>query len=390
MIDYNKLLSGRIVDIKPSGIRRFFNVAAEMDDCISLGVGEPDFVTPWRIREAGIKSLQDGKTWYTANVGMPDLLDQISNYMNRRFALSYDAKTQMLVTVGGSEAIDLCMRSLIDPGDEVIIPMPSFVCYEPIALMCGGKVVGIETKAENNFRLTADELRAAITPKTKLLVLPYPNNPTGGVMRRQHLEEIAAVLTGTNILVMADELYAELTYGAPHISIANISDDMYSRTVVINGFSKAFAMTGWRIGFACGPAPVIAQMLKLHQYSIMCAPTTAQYAAIVALRECDDSVESMKNEYNMRRRFVTDTFNKMGLTCFEPEGAFYVFPSIKSTGMTSIAFCESLLRSKRVAVVPGDAFGACGEGHIRVSYSYSVSHLAEATQRIAAFLEELP
>ena len=389
MIDYDKLLSRSIVDIKPSGIRRFFNVAAEMKDCISLGVGEPDFVTPWRIREAGIESLQDGKTWYTANVGMSELVNEISYYMDRRFNLKYDTATQIMVTVGGSEAIDLCMRTVINPGDEVIIPMPSFVCYAPIAKMCGAEVVTIETKAENKFRLTAAELRAAITPKTKLLILPFPNNPTGSVMRREHLQAIAEVIEGTDILVLSDELYAELTYGTNHVSIANISSDMYERTVVINGFSKAFAMTGWRIGFACGPAGILSQMLKLHQYAIMCAPTTAQYAAITALRECGDSVEAMKNEYNMRRRFVTDTFNRIGLSCFEPEGAFYVFPSISGTGLSSIEFCEKLLRAKRVAVVPGDAFGECGEGHIRVSYSYSVSHLAEATKRIEEFLKEL-
>lgn len=389
MIEYNKLLSHKINGLKPSGIRRFFNVAAEMEGCISLGVGEPDFVTPWRIREAGIESLQDGKTWYTANVGISELLQEISKYMSRRFSLSYNKADQILVTVGGSEAIDLCMRSLINEGDEVIVPMPSFVCYDPIARICGADVVSINTKAENKFRVTAEELRAAISPKTKLLVLPFPNNPTGGVMRREHLVEIAKVLEGTDIVVLADELYAELTYGEKHVSIANISEDMYNRTVVINGFSKAFAMTGWRLGFACGPSAIIEQMLKLHQYSIMCAPTMAQYAAVAALRECESAVESMKNEYDMRRRFMTDTFNRMGLPCFEPEGAFYVFPYIKNTGMTSIEFCEKLLHSKLVAVVPGDAFGECGEGHIRVSYSYSVSHLAEAAKRIEEFLKEL-
>lgn len=387
-MDYEKLISRRLLDVKPSGIRKFFSLAAEIEDCISLGVGEPDFVTPWRIREAGITSLTDGKTWYTANVGLPVLIDEIDKYMERRFDLSY-TPDQTMVTVGGSEAIDMCIRALIDEGDEVILPMPCFVCYEPIVQVSGGVVVPINTKAENSFRLTADELRAAITPKTKMLILPFPNNPTGAVMRRQHLEEIAAVLEGTDIVILSDELYAELTYGQHHVSPANISRDMYDRTVVINGFSKAYAMTGWRLGFACGPEPIIAQMLKLHQFSIMCAPTMSQYAAIAALRDCDDVVRDMVNEYNMRRRFVTDAFNRLNLACFEPEGAFYVFPCIQRTGMTSLEFCERLLQSKRVAVVPGDAFGACGEGFVRVSYSYSVKHLAEALRRIEEFLGEL-
>lgn len=390
MINYEKLLNDKVQKLKPSGIRRFFSLAADMPECISLGVGEPDFVTPWKIRDAGITSLERGKTWYTANAGMNELRDEISKYMLRRFGLTYDSKTEVTVTVGGSEAIDLCMRSLIEAGDEVIIPMPSFVAYEPIARMCDAKVVIVETKAENSFRLTADELKAAITDKTKLLIFPFPNNPTGAVMRRRHLEEIAKVLEGTDIIVLSDEIYAELTYGeAKHVSIASLSQDMWDRTVVVQGFSKAYAMTGWRLGYACGPAPIIKQMLKLHQFAIMCAPTTSQYAAITALSECDDSVEAMVNEYAMRRRFVVDSFNKLGLTCFEPEGAFYVFPSIKITGMTSLEFCEKLLYSKHIAVVPGDAFGDCGEGFIRVSYSYSVAHLAEAIKRIGEFLTEL-
>ena len=390
MINYEKLLNDKVQKLKPSGIRRFFSLAADMPECISLGVGEPDFVTPWKIRDAGITSLERGKTWYTANAGMNELRDEISKYMLRRFGLTYDSKTEVTVTVGGSEAIDLCMRSLIEAGDEVIIPMPSFVAYEPIARMCDAKVVIIETKAENSFRLTADELKAVITDKTKLLIFPFPNNPTGAVMRRRHLEEIAKVLEGTDIIVLSDEIYAELTYGeAKHVSIASLSQDMWDRTVVVQGFSKAYAMTGWRLGYACGPAPIIKQMLKLHQFAIMCAPTTSQYAAITALSECDDSVEAMVNEYAMRRRFVVDSFNKLGLTCFEPEGAFYVFPSIKITGMTSLEFCEKLLYSKHIAVVPGDAFGDCGEGFIRVSYSYSVAHLAEAIKRIGEFLTEL-
>lgn len=388
MIEYNKLLAQSIVDIKPSGIRRFFSLAAEMEDCISLGVGEPDFVTPWRIREAGIQSLEQGKTWYTANVGLRGLIDEIFRYMLRRFNLNYNA-SQVLVTVGGSEGIDLCMRVLLNPGDEVIIPTPSFVCYAPLARMCGAAVVEIETRAEDGFRLTAQALRAAITPRTKLLVLPYPNNPTGAVLRRPHLEELARVLEGTDVMVLSDELYAELTYGEPHLSIAGLSRDMLERTVVINGFSKAFAMTGWRLGFACGPEPVMAQMLKLHQYAIMCAPTMAQYAAVTALRDCENAVASMRDEYNMRRQLVVKWLNRMGLPCFNPEGAFYAFPSIQSTGLTSLEFCERLLHAKQVAIVPGDAFGDCGKGFVRVSYSYSVSHLSEGLERIEQFLKEL-
>ena len=389
-MDYEKLLSPRLKTLKPSGIRRFFSIAAELEDCISIGVGEPDFVTPWKIREAGIESLERGRTWYTANAGLEELRCEIASYQKRRFGLTYDAKSEVFVTVGGSEAIDLCCRAVLSEGDEVILPAPCFVAYEPIARMCGASVVEIPTKPENGFRLTADELRAAITPRTKLLVLPFPNNPTGAVMRREHLEEIAAVLKGTDIFVMSDEIYAELTYGdRPHVSPASISRDMWERTIVASGFSKAYAMTGWRLGYLCGPAPLVEQMIKLHQFAIMCAPTMAQYAAVTALRECEESVETMATEYNMRRRLVTDGFNRMGLTCFEPEGAFYVFPSIRKTGLTSQEFCEKLLYSKRVAVVPGDAFGACGEGHIRVSYCYSVKHLVEAMKRIEAFLKEL-
>lgn len=383
------MLNETIQGLKPSGIRRFFGIAAEMEDCISLGVGEPDFATPWKIREAGIKSLEKGRTWYTANAGLPELRGEISKYQKRRFGLDYDPESEVFVTVGGSEGIDLCCRSVLAPGDEVILPTPCFVAYDPIARMCGAKVVEVATRAENGFRLTADELRAAITQKTKLLVLPFPNNPTGAVMRREHLEEIADVLKGTNICVLSDEIYAELTYGSrPHVSPASISRDMWERTVVVNGFSKAYAMTGWRLGYLCGPEPLIKQMIKLHQFALMCAPTTSQYAAIVAMRECDESIEMMATEYNMRRRLVTDGFNRMGLNCFEPEGAFYIFPSIKSTGLTSLEFCEKLLYGKHVAVVPGDAFGACGEGYIRVSYCYSVKHLVEAIKRIGEFVKE--
>lgn len=389
MIDYEKLLCSRIKELKPSGIRRFFSIAAEMEDCISLGVGEPDFVTPWKIRDAGIRSLDSGKTWYTANAGLAALRAEICEYLERRFSLHYCVE-ETFVTVGGSEAIDLMMRCTVNEGDEVILPTPCFVAYDACAHMCGAKVVPIATKAENSFRLTADELRAAITPKTKLLIMPFPNNPTGAVMRREHLEEIAEVLYGTDILVMSDEIYAELTYGGErHVSIASISEDMRSRTVIVNGFSKAYAMTGWRLGYLCGPQPLIEQMLKLHQYALMCAPTMAQYAAITALRECDDSVEAMATEYNMRRRLIVDGFNRIGMPCYEPQGAFYAFPSIKSTGMKSLEFCEKLLQSQCVALVPGDAFGASGEGFVRASYSYSVAHIAEALRRVELFLKEL-
>lgn len=389
MMDYSKILSQRAVQLKPSGIRRFFDIAAEMKDVISLGVGEPDFKTPWSIRRAGIESLEKGHTWYTANAGLLGLRTEISNYLNRRFSLDYDSKHNIFVTVGGSEAIDLCIRSIVEPGDEVLVVEPSFVCYDPITRLTGGVPVPIATKAEDSFRLTAKQLKAAITPKTKLLVLPFPNNPTGGIMRREHLEEIADVLRGTDIMVLSDEIYAELTYGKEkHVSFASI-DGMKERTIVVNGFSKAYAMTGWRLGYAAGPAPIIEQMIKLHQYAIMCAPTTSQYAAIEALRNCDKEIERMRDEYDMRRRLVVEGFNRIGLTCFEPEGAFYVFPSIEKTGMTSNEFCMKLLEAEHVAVVPGDAFGKSGEGHIRVSYSYSVNHLLEALKRIEHFLNTI-
>ncbi|MBR2640542.1 MAG: aminotransferase class I/II-fold pyridoxal phosphate-dependent enzyme [Oscillospiraceae bacterium] len=376
------------MDLKPSGIRKFFDLAAEVKDVIALTIGEPDFRTPWHIREAGIKSLEKGRTWYTANAGLIELRQEASKYLKRRFNLDYNA-SDIFITVGGSEAIDLTIRALIDNGDEMLLPIPSFVCYDPICRLAGGKVVTIETKRENDFRLTAEELRAAITPKTKLLVLPFPNNPTGAVMRREHLEEIAEVLRGTDIMVLSDEIYAELTYGDErHVSIAEI-DGMKERTIIVNGFSKAYAMTGWRLGYVAGPSPIIQQMLKIHQYAIMSSPTTSQYAAIVAMRDCDNEVEEMKRQYDMRRRFLVKAFNDMGLDCFTPEGAFYVFPCIKSTGLTSEEFCEKLLHSKKVAVVPGGAFGSSGEGFVRVSYSYSLDHIMEATKRIKEFLEEL-
>ena len=388
VMDYSKLISPAAQAMRPSGIRKFFDLAAEMKDCISLGVGEPDFKTPWRIRDAAIKSLQAGRTTYTANAGMKELRIEIANYMKRRFGLEYDALGEVLVTVGGSEAIDLCIRSLVAPGDEVIIPEPCFVCYQPITTLTGGVPVPVALRAEDEFRLTPEALKAAITPRTKLLILPFPSNPTGAVMEREDLEAIAEVLRDTNIIVLSDEIYAELNYGANrHVSIASLPG-MWERTVVVNGFSKAFAMTGWRMGYACGPKPLIQVMTKLHQNCIMCAPTISQYAAIVAMRECDEEIEEMRQEYDMRRRFLVRRLNEMGLQCFEPKGAFYVFPSIQSTGMTSEEFCEKLLYAKQVAVVPGTAFGDCGEGFVRISYAYSVKHLEQALERIGAFLKE--
>jgi len=388
-MDYNSLLTPTVVNMKPSGIRKFFDIANTMQDVISLGVGEPDFPTPWQIRKAGIISLENSQTRYTSNRGLERLRLEITNYMRRKYSLSYLPEEEVLITVGGSEAIDACIRAVVSPGDEVIIPQPSYVCYEPITQLAGGVPVIIETKAENAFKLTPDELRAAITPRTKVLVLPYPCNPTGAIMERKDLEAIAEVLREHNILVLSDEIYAELTFAdEPHVSIAAI-DGMWERTVVVNGFSKTFSMTGWRLGYACGPAPLMQQILKIHQYAIMCAPTTSQYAAIEALRSCDEAVEQMREEYDMRRRLIVHGFNKLGLTCREPKGAFYAFPCIASTGMTSEEFCERLLYSKRVAVVPGPAFGQGGEGFVRASYCYSTEHIKEALRRIGEFLEEL-
>jgi len=386
-MDYQNGFSRIAAALKPSGIRRFFNVANEMENVISLGVGEPDFKTPWCIRKAGIDSLDKGRTWYTANAGLEALRQEITFYLKRRFDMEYTLP-ETIVTVGGSEGIDLCVRAFVNPGDEVLVPEPSFVAYAAIVQLAGGTAVPIVTKAEDEFRLTAGALRAAITPKTKLLVFPFPNNPTGGVMRREHLEEIAAVLRDTNIYVLADEIYAELTYGGRHVSLTS-QPGMRERTVVVSGFSKAYAMTGWRLGYAVGPQPVIDMMNKIHQYALMCAPTTSQYAAIEAMRSCDEQVEKMAREYNRRRLLLVDLLNKIGLRCFTPGGAFYAFPSIQSTGLTSLEFCEKLLHSKRVAVVPGDAFGDSGEGYVRISYSYSVEHLVEAVERIEAFLKEL-
>ncbi|WP_215533794.1 pyridoxal phosphate-dependent aminotransferase [Solibaculum mannosilyticum] len=389
-MDYENLMTERLRRVKPSGIRRFFDIAAEMDDVISLSVGEPDFMTPWHVRQAGIHSLEKGKTHYTSNSGLMELRREITNYLSRRFQVSYHPENEVLVTVGGSEAIDLCMRSLVDYGDEVIIPEPSFVCYRPITEMAGGIPVIIETKAEDHFRLTAEQLRKAITPRTKLLVLPYPNNPTGAVMRREHLEAIAEVIRGTNIMVLADEIYGELTYGqAHHESIASV-EGMWEHTVLVSGFSKSYAMTGWRLGYACGPKEIIGAMTKLHQFAIMSAPTTAQYAAVEAMRAGDSDIEGMRDEYDMRRRLMVDGLRSLGLDCFEPEGAFYCFPCIRSTGMDSEAFCEKLLFDQKVALVPGSAFGESGEGFVRVSYCYSTKHIIEALKRLKKFLKATP
>ena len=357
-----------------------------MKDAISLGVGEPDFVTPWHVRNEGIYSLEHGYTHYTSNAGLIELRREIVSYMERRQELSYIPETEVVVTVGGSEAIDLCIRSLINPGDEVLIPEPCFVCYAPCTVLAGGVPVPIVTKAENRFKLMPDQLKAAITPKTKLLILPYPNNPTGGIMTREDLEKIAEVLRGTNIMVLSDEIYAELTYGRKHTSIANIAG-MKERTIIVNGFSKTYAMTGWRLGYAVGPAEIISVMTKVHQYAIMSAPTTSQYAAVEALKNGDEDINRMREEYNYRRRVIVDGFRKMGLDCFEPEGAFYVFPSVQSTGLNSNDFSEQLLYKEKVAVVPGTAFGASGEGFIRCSYAYSIANIQEALERIKRFVD---
>ena len=387
-MNYDQILNQKIQGIKPSGIRKFFDILEEMTDAISLGIGEPDFVTPWHIRDAGIYSLERGHTKYTSNAGMLQLRREISAYLNRRFDLQYDYNGQILVTVGGSEAIDLAMRVLITPGDEVIVPVPSFVCYGPLAEMAGGVPVYVELKAENEFRLTPEQLKAAITPKTKLLVLPFPSNPTGGIMERRDLEAIAEVLRGTDIMVLSDEIYAELTYGQRHVSMANLTD-MYERTIVVNGFSKSHAMTGWRMGYVCAPKPIIAAMTKLHQFGIMSAPTTSQYAAVEAMRNGDRDIEHMRGEYDLRRRYLVENLNRIGLTCFEPKGAFYVFPCIKSTGLTSEEFCERFLMEEKVAVIPGSAFGPGGEGYVRACYAASMKDIAEAIARMDNFLTNL-
>ena len=388
MLDYAKILSGKVQEIKPSGIRKFFDLLGDRKDVISLTVGEPDFMTPYHIREAGIESLEKGRTFYTSNNGILELRAEICNYLNRRFGLTYEPKSEVIVTVGGSEAIDLTVRALIEPGDEAIIPVPSFVCYGPIVELAHGKPVFIETKEEDNFKLRPEALRAAITPKTKLLILPYPNNPTGAVMTKDELEEIAQILEGTNIMVLSDEIYGELTYGRRHTAFATVGN-MWERTITVSGFSKAYAMTGWRLGYLCAPKELVTQMHKIHQYAIMCAPTTSQLAAIEALKHGDPDIEMMANEYNRRRKYILDGLRKMGIDTFEAEGAFYVFPRIGKFGLSSDDFCQKLLDEKGVAIVPGNAFGDCGEGYARISYAYSVEHITEALKRMNEFIKEL-
>jgi len=384
------MLAERTVGIKPSGIRKFFDLVSEMDDpeVISLGVGEPDFDTPWHIREEGIYSLERGRTFYTSNSGLKDLRNEICNYLRRMYQVEYNPDTEVMVTVGGSEAIDIGLRAVLNPGEEVIIPQPSYVSYEPCTILAGGKPVILELQEKNEFRLTKEELLAAITPKTKVLILPFPNNPTGSVLRKEDLEDIAEVCIEKDILVMSDEIYSELTYGEKHVTIASLPG-MKERTILINGFSKAYAMTGWRLGYTCAPHVILEQMLKIHQFAIMCAPTTSQYAAVDALKNGDRDVEEMRISYNQRRRFLVHTFRKMGLKCFEPFGAFYVFPSIRELGMTSDEFAMELLEREKVAVVPGTAFGDCGEGFLRISYAYSLDELKHATDRIARFVAEI-
>ena len=381
-------LSKTIESIKPSGIRKFFDIVSEMKDAISLGVGEPDFETPWHIREEGIYALEKGRTFYTSNAGLKALREEISNYINRTQKINYDPMKEILVTVGGSEAIDIGLRAIINPGDEVIIPQPCYVSYEPCALLAGGKPVIINLKAENEFRLTAKELEDSITDKTKVLILPYPNNPTGAVMERNDLEAIAAVIKKHDIIVMSDEIYSELTYSGEHISIASL-DGMQERTILINGFSKSYAMTGWRLGYACAPEPILKQMTKIHQFAIMCAPTTSQYAAVEALKNGDKDVDMMRQSYNQRRRFLMKRFREIGLDCFEPFGAFYVFPCIKEFGMSSEDFAMKFLEEERVAVVPGTAFGLSGEGFLRISYAYSMENLKIAIDRLERFVKKL-
>lgn len=387
-MDYNKILSDKIKNIKPSGIRKFFDIAAQMEGVISLGVGEPDFPTPWSVRKVAIDTIERKRTVYTANPGLIELRKAICERIHKKTGLEYDTD-EIIITVGGSEAIDLAIRSIVDPGDEVLIVEPSFVCYAPITELSGGVVVPLETSADTDFKLTAETLRSKITDKTKMLILPYPNNPTGGIMAREELEPIAEVLRDTNIVVLSDEIYSELTYGdETHTSIAQLGG-MKERTIVVNGFSKAYAMTGWRLGYVSGPKPIIEQMLKLHQYAIMSSPTISQYAGIEAIRNCDNEIAKMVKEYDARRRLIVKEFNRMGLTCFEPKGAFYVFPCIKSTGLSSEEFCARLVEEYKVAIVPGNAFGSSGEGYVRVSYAYSINHILEALKRIESFLKSL-
>lgn len=389
MIDYDSFINQSIKGVKPSGIRKFFDIAIEMDNVISLSIGEPDFKTPWHIREAGIRSLEKGKTWYSPNRGFMKLREEICHYYKRRFNVFYNPEDEVVVTVGGSEGIDLALRTIVEKGDEVLIPQPAFVCYEPLTYMAGGKPVFIETKAENNFRLTKEELENSITDKTKVLVLPFPNNPTGAIMEREDLESIAEVIIRHNLFVISDEIYGELTYGGKkHVSIADI-EGMKERTIIVSGFSKAYAMTGWRLGYLLGPEPIMSQILKLHQYGIMSSPTTAQYAAIEALRNGDDDVAVMRKDYDLRRRLIVGKLNEIGLSCFEPLGAFYAFPCIKSTGLSSDEFSTRLVKEKRIAVVPGSAFGECGEGFIRISYAQSLKNIKTALKRIEEFVKEV-
>lgn len=388
MIDYDQMLSSRAMELKPSGIRKFFDILEEMQDVVSLTVGQPDFDTPWHIREAGIRSLEEGRTYYTSNSGTVELRREISAYQKRRFGLEYDPKNEIIVTVGGSEAIDLALRAVVNIGDEVIVPEPCFVCYSPLVILAGGAPVTINLRAENDFRLTAAELEAAITPKTKAVVLAFPNNPTGAVLDGNDLENLAEVIRRHNILVISDEIYAELTYGERHVSIASL-DGMRERTIIAAGFSKSYAMTGWRLGYTLAPPEITAQMLKIHQFAIMCAPTASQFAAVEALRNGDEDIEFMKAEYDGRRRFVVSGLHDMGIDCFVPRGAFYVFPDISGFGMTSEEFCGRLLKEKHVAIVPGTAFGECGEGFARISYAYSLRHLEKALKRMEEFIDDL-
>lgn len=387
-MDYDKLVAKKCREMKPSGIRKFFDLAAQREGVISLGVGEPDFQTPWNVRQAAITALERGKTKYTANAGLAELRTAIGDYIRRKLDVSYDDQNEIIITVGGSEGIDITIRSLVDPGDEVLIVEPCFVCYAPIVSLSGGVPVSIQTYAKDEFRLTADQLREKITDKTKLLILPFPNNPTGGVMGREDLEAIAEVLRGTDILVLSDEIYSELTYGGVHSSIVQV-EGMKERTILVNGFSKAFSMTGWRLGYVAAPEPLVKQMLKIHQYGIMSSPTISQYAAIEALMNCDEDVKKMCAEYDMRRRYIVKALNDIGLECFEPRGAFYVFPCIKSTGLSSEEFCERLINEYDVAVVPGNAFGECGEGYVRISYAYSIKHIKTAIERMGMFVEKI-
>lgn len=386
--DFSDRLSHRARAIEPSGIRKFFDLLGEMKDVISLTVGQPDFVTPWHIRAAAIESLEAGKTYYTSNAGLPRLREEIARYLERRFSLSYDPATELLVTVGGSEAIDLAVRGVLDPGDEVIIPVPSFVCYAPLVTLAGGIPVPVETREEDHFKLTPSRLRAALTEKTKLLILPFPNNPTGAILTGEELAGLAEVLRGTDVLILSDEIYAELTYGSRHVSIASLPD-MRARTLLVSGFSKAYAMTGWRLGYLAAPRELVREIFKIHQYGIMCAPTTAQFGAIEAMQNGDDDVAEMVAEYDRRRKYVVHRLRELGIPCFEPRGAFYVFPNISAFGMSSEAFCEKLLYDYGVAVVPGTAFGTCGEGFVRISYAYSVRHLERALARIEQMVSDM-